>query len=86
MKTSRTGSNLLRQDNLENSLQKKNPEEVLLDGIMKVLGDARRTSISQSLMTGEDPTMENSPKVAMAIDVVYDLYKNYKQKPDNIPR
>jgi hypothetical protein len=59
-------------------IKSKEPRDYgdVTDGIMKVLGDARRASISPSLITGESPTLENSPKMAKAVEVIAKIYKD----------
>jgi hypothetical protein len=49
--------------------------EDVLDNVMTVLGDARRASISPSLVTGELPTRKNSPKISLGIETVAKIYK-----------
>ncbi|MDP4094842.1 MAG: helicase-related protein [Bacillota bacterium] len=60
------------------AIKDKKPRELPsgnLDNIMTVLHDARSASVSPSMVTGVLPTLENSPKVAMAIDVAAKIYK-----------
>lgn len=45
------------------------------DSMLKVLGDASRAAISLSLVNGQIPTLENSPKVAKAIEIIAEIYK-----------
>lgn len=49
--------------------------EAVLDNVMTVLGDARRGSISMSLITGEMPTYANSPKIEKGVEIISKIYR-----------